>query len=146
LSGLPIVAYYGCLLVRPPRVTGFDDPEDPVEMGRLLDALGAQVRPWGYTTECCGGALSLTQPKVAGRLVNRLAQRAREAGAQAIVTSCPLCQVNLEMRQRGDGGRMPIFYISELIGLAFGLKESQSWWSRHLVDPRPLLRTAGLIA
>jgi heterodisulfide reductase subunit B2 len=146
LGGLPVVAYYGCLLVRPPKVTRFDDPEDPQQMGGLLRALGADVKPWGYATECCGGALSLTQPKVAGRLVNRLADRAREAGAQAIVTSCPLCQVNLEMRQRGRGNRTPIFYISELIGLAFALDEVRSWWPRHLVDPRPLLRGAGLMA
>lgn len=146
LAGLPVVAYYGCLLVRPPQVTHFDDPEHPVEMGRLLGALGAEVRPWGNATECCGGALTLTQPKVARRLVSRLAERAREAGAQAIVTSCPLCQVNLEMRQSGSDGRMPIFYISELMGLAFGLQESRSWWPKHLIDPRPVLRTAGLIA
>jgi heterodisulfide reductase subunit B len=146
LAGLPVVAYYGCLLIRPPEVTHFDDPENPVEMGRLLSALGAEVRPWGYATECCGGALSLTQPKVASRLVSRLADRAREAGAQAIVTSCPLCQVNLEMRQRRHGGRMPIFYISELMGVAFGLEESRLWWSRHLVDPRPVLRATGLMA
>jgi len=146
LAGLPVVAYYGCLLVRPPQVTHFYDPEHPVKMSALLDALGAEVRPWGYATECCGGGLSLTQPKVARRLVRRLADRAAEAGAHAIVTSCPLCQVNLEMRQVGTGRRMPIFYISELMGLAFGLEESRAWWPKHLVDPRPLLRTTGLIA
>jgi heterodisulfide reductase subunit B len=146
LAGLPVVAYYGCLLVRPPEVTQFDDPENPLVMGRLLGALGADVRPWGNATECCGGALTLTQPGVARRLVSRLAGRAREAGAQAIVTSCPLCQVNLEMRQAGPGDRMPIFYISELMGLAFGLEESRAWWTKHLIDPRPVLQLAGLAA
>ncbi len=145
LAGLPVVAYYGCLLVRPPKVTGFDDPEHPVKMGTLLEQLGVEVRPWGYATECCGGGLTLTRAKVARRLVARLADRAREAGAQAIVTSCPLCQVNLEMRQGGGGQRMPIFYLSELVGLAFGLQESRSWWPKHLIDPRPLLRSAGLV-
>lgn len=144
LAGFPVVAYYGCLLVRPPEVTKFDDPEHPVVMGELLGALGADVRPWGNATECCGGALTLTQPKVARRLVSRLAGRAREAGAQAIVTSCPLCQVNLEMRQAGPERQMPVFYISELMGLAFGLEESRTWWPKHLIDPRPLLHAAGL--
>lgn len=146
LGGLPAVAYYGCLLVRPPQVTGFDHAEHPTKMGELLGALGAEARPWGDATECCGGGLTLTQPKVARRLVTRLAERAREAGAQAIVTSCPLCQVNLEMRQSGRAERLPIFYISELVGLALGLEESKAWWPMHLIDPRPLLRSAGLIA
>ncbi|MCX8062780.1 MAG: hypothetical protein N3D16_09370, partial [Anaerolineales bacterium] len=71
-------------------------------------------------------------------LVNRLAERAREAGAEAIVTSCPLCQINLEMRQSGEH-KLPIFYFTELMGLAFGLPEAEAWWSKHLIDPRPLL-------
>lgn len=139
LSGLKVVAYYGCLLVRPPEVTRFDDPENPVLMGRLLQALEAQVRPWSYATECCGGGLSLTKPTLAARLVDRLVEHAREAGAEAIVTSCPLCQVNLEMRQGKQNPSLPIFYFTELMGLAFGLEEARSWWGKHLIDPRPVL-------
>ncbi|RPI33050.1 MAG: heterodisulfide reductase subunit B [Chloroflexota bacterium] len=138
LAGLKVVAYYGCLLVRPPEVTQFENPDHPTLMPRLLEAIGAEARPWSYATECCGGGLSLTKPGIAARLVSRLAEHAREAGADAIVTSCPLCQVNLEMRQ-GARPKMPIFYFTELMGLAFGLKEAASWWSKHLVDPRPLL-------
>jgi heterodisulfide reductase subunit B len=113
-------------------------------MGELLQALGADVRPWSYATECCGGGLSITTPDVAGRLVRRLGERAAEAGAEAIVTSCPLCQVNLEMRQAGR--KLPVFYFTELMGLAFGLPEARRWWSKHLIDPKPLLRQAGLFA
>jgi len=143
LSGLALVPYYGCLLVRPPEIARFDDPENPRLMGELLQALGAEVRPWSYATECCGGGLSITSPDVAGRLVRRLGERATEAGASAIVTSCPLCQVNLEMRQAGQ--KLPVFYFTELMGLAFGLPEVRRWWPKHLIDPRPLLKQAGLL-
>jgi heterodisulfide reductase subunit B len=142
LKGLKAVGYYGCLLVRPPEVTQFENPDNPTLMNRILETLGAEARPWSYATECCGGGLSLTKSKVAARLVNRLAERAREAGAEAIVTSCPLCQVNLEMRQ--DNPKMPVFYFTELIGLAFGLDQARSWWGKHLIDPRPLLSGYGL--
>lgn len=139
LSGLKVVGYYGCLLVRPPEVTQFENPENPVMMDEILTALGADARRWSYATDCCGGGLALTKSRVAARLVSRLAERAREAGASAIVTSCPLCQVNLEMRQNGDEQRIPVFYFTELMGLAFGLEEARSWWSKHLIDPMGLL-------
>ena len=144
LTGLKAVSYYGCLLVRPPEVTQFENPEYPTLMNQVLTALGADARPWSYATECCGGGLALTRSDVAGRLVKRLAERAREAGAEAIVTSCPLCQINLEMRQDGGGQEMPIFYFTELTGLAFGLDKARSWWGKHLIDPTGLLQTLNL--
>ncbi len=96
---------------------------------------------WSYATDCCGGGLSLTKAKVAARLVNRLVEKAREAGAEVIVTSCPLCQANLEMRQTAPGPKMPIFYFTEIMGFAFGLEHASKWWSKHLIDPKPLLKT-----
>jgi heterodisulfide reductase subunit B len=144
LTGLKVVAYYGCLLVRPPEVTQFENPENPTLMSEILACLGADQRQWSYITDCCGGGLTLTKPDVAARLVHRLTDRAREAGAEAIVTSCPLCQLNLEMQQDGREVKMPIFYFTELIGLAFGLDEARSWWRKHLIDPTGLLASAGL--
>lgn len=145
LSGLKLVTYYGCLLVRPPRVAQFDDPENPQVMGALLRAAGAEVLPWSYATDCCGAGLSLSRSDVVCRLVGRLAERAREAGADALATACPLCQVNLEMRQSGKQ-RLPSFYFTELLGLAFDLPQARRWWPKHLIDPRPLLTSLGLAA
>jgi heterodisulfide reductase subunit B len=82
---------------------------------------------------------------LAARLVDRLVERAREAGGEAIITSCPLCQLNLEMRQNGGGQKMPIFYFTELVGLAFGLERARSWWHKHLIDPTGLLKAVGLV-
>lgn len=140
LSGLRVVAYYGCVLVRPPEVVQFEDPENPQLLNRLLQALGAEPLEWSYATECCGGNLALTRRDLAKTLVTKLVSKAWEAGAQAMVTACPLCQMNLEMRQK----EMPLFYFTELIGLALGIEESKKWWGKHLIDPRPLLRNLDL--
>jgi heterodisulfide reductase subunit B len=143
LKGLKVVPYYGCLLVRPPQVAQFDDPDNPQVMASLLRTIEAQVMDWSYATDCCGAGLSLGRPDVVQNLVGRLVERAREAGAQALATACPLCQVNLEMRQPAKD-KMPAFYFTELLGLAFGLPEAKRWWRKHLIDPRPVLRAAGL--
>jgi heterodisulfide reductase subunit B2 len=143
LAGLKVVSYYGCLLVRPPRQMAFDNPEHPVVMDQILRALGTDVLEWSYATDCCGGSASLPRSDVATRLVSGLAAHAREAGAEAMVTACPLCQMNLEMRQDFRPA-IPIFYFTELMGLAFGLPEAAGWWPKHLIDPRGVLRSARL--
>lgn len=148
LKGLKVVPYYGCLLVRPPQVVQFDDPDNPQVMAKILRAAGAEVLDWSNATDCCGAGLSLSRSDVVQSLVGKLAERAREAGADALVTSCPLCQVNLEMRQSGNGhtesSKMPAFFITELVGLALGIPEAGKWWGKHLIDPRPVLRSVGL--
>jgi heterodisulfide reductase subunit B len=144
LKGLKVVTYYGCLLVRPPQVTEFDNPDNPQIMSSLLRALGAEVKSWSHATDCCGAGLSLSKADVVQNLVSKLADRAREAGADALATACPLCQVNLEMRQKLEP-KMPAFYITELAGLAFGLPDTDKWWRKHLIDPRPVLKQAGLL-
>jgi heterodisulfide reductase subunit B len=143
LTGLKVVPYYGCLLVRPPQVVQFDDPDNPQVMSRILRSLGVQVMDWSHATDCCGAGLSLSRADLVQNMVGRLAERADEAGAEAFVTGCPLCQVNLEMRQT-QSNKLPAFYITELVGLALGIPEAEKWWSKHLIDPRPVLPSAGL--
>jgi heterodisulfide reductase subunit B len=143
LTGLKVVPYYGCLLVRPPQVVQFDDPDNPQVMSRILRSLGVQVMDWSHATDCCGAGLSLSRADLVQNMVGRLAERANEAGAEAFVTGCPLCQVNLEMRQT-QSNKLPAFYITELVGLALGIPEAEKWWSKHLIDPRPVLHSAGL--
>ncbi|MGB2815528.1 MAG: CoB--CoM heterodisulfide reductase iron-sulfur subunit B family protein [Dehalococcoidales bacterium] len=145
LKGLKLAAYYGCYLVRPPELVAFDDPENPQCLDDLLDTLGAEARDWSGKVDCCGGSLSLSKKEIAGRLVSELAEMAERAGAEAMVTACPLCHANLEMRQTGaDGNKLPVFYFTELIGLALGITEARSWLRRHLVSPSGLLTSLGL--
>lgn len=134
LEGLRLVCYYGCYLVRPPEVTGLDDPEDPHVMEELLELAGAEVLGWSWKVECCGGSHALLRPEVVRRLSGRLCLRAKETGAEGIVTACPLCHTNLEAHQGSPP--IPVYYFTELLGLAMGLEGAKRWLNRHLVAPR----------
>jgi heterodisulfide reductase subunit B len=145
LQGLKLAAYYGCYLVRPPEIVGFDDPENPQCLDALLETLGAEVRDWSGKVDCCGGSLSLSKRDIASQMVAELIDMARQAGAEALVAACPLCHANLEMRQpSGGGSKMPVFYFTELMGLAMGISEARSWLKKHLVSPYGLLNSLGL--
>ena len=151
LQGLKAVCYYGCLLVRPPKVTGTAHHEFPETMERLMGIIGVEALPWSHKTDCCGGSLALTRTDIVLNLTGRLLDEARRAGAEAVVVACPLCQSNLDSRQAdiaaGGGPRfdMPIFYFTELIGLSLNHRDALRWLRRHLVDPRGLLASKGLI-
>ncbi len=150
LTGLAGVAYYGCLSQRPPKITDAAQPENPVAMDDLMRIIGMEVRPWSYKTDCCGASLPLTRPDVVRKLSGDLFEAAIEAGAECMVTDCPMCQSNLDTRQteieaeRSKQYNLPVFYITELMALAFGNDDSARWWSKHFVDPRPLLKEKGL--
>jgi len=151
LTGLKMVSYYGCLLVRPPKVTGAKKYENPEEMDRLLALMGAEMIPWSYKTDCCGGSLVLTRTDIVRRLTRKLFDNALEAGAEAIAVACPLCQSNLDTRQEeisdeaGKKYELPILYFTELLGLSMGHPDAGKWWKRHFVDPTKLLASKGLI-
>ncbi len=151
LEGLKAVCYYGCLTMRHPEITGAKEYENPTSMEKLLSVLGVEVIEWSYKTDCCGGGLVLASPDVVYDLTGKLFTKAREAGAECLVTICPLCQGNLDQRQDDAGAKLktkfdlPVFYITELIGLALGEKETEKWLDRHFVDPVKLLRSKGLM-
>lgn len=148
LSEILAIPYYGCLTMRPPKVLDAEQYEFPTLMDDVLEAIGAQVKKWSYKTDCCGGSLTLTRIDVVHKLAGDLFAAAQEAGGGCIVTDCPMCQSNLDTRQSevnevlGKNYNMPIFYISELLALALGAGNPESWWKKHLVDPRPVLATA----
>lgn len=126
LNGLRIATYYGCLLVRPPKITQMDDPENPVFLDKLMQAAGAETVDWSHKTECCGGSLSISRADIVERLVDEIMRSAQAEGANCIVTACPLCQTNLEIYQADAGKRfgqtydIPIYYFTELLEMAFG--------------------------
>ncbi len=147
LTGLKLVCYYGCQMVRPPRITGFDDYENPQTLDRLAAAAGAEVLDWSYKTTCCGASIGIGRRDIQKRLTRKLLVKARQAGAEAVVVSCPLCQANLDLIQAGrDGPVLPVFYFTELLRLA--MKDAgrpDRWLRRHVADPLPMLRKKGVV-
>jgi heterodisulfide reductase subunit B2 len=145
LSGLKLAPYYGCLLTRPPEVAGFDDPEDPETLDRLLRALGAEVVSWPGKTACCGSSLALSRTDIVLDLSHQLLAWAEEAGADAIATACPMCHSNLDtrqgqMRRAGKGDHaMPVYYFTELVGVALGMGPAELGIPKHLTDAVALL-------
>jgi len=134
-----VACYYGCLLVRPPKVVAFDRPEDPQSMDRLMAAAGAQPLDWNFKTECCGAAFSVTRTDLVARMSGRIVADAVRHGAEAIVVACPMCQSNLDMRrpeinrELGADHQVPVIFITQALGLAMGLDPVALGLQRHLV-------------
>jgi heterodisulfide reductase subunit B len=151
LKGLKAVGYYGCLASRPPDITDKTDHENPQDLERLLTVLQAESLDWSYKTDCCGAGLAMSRPDLIDTLVGRLYDRALAAGAECFVVACQMCQANLDLSQSriakktGKSYYLPVFYFTELIGLALNHPDTAGWLARHLVDPRPLLKNKGLL-
>ena len=148
LTGLRIAPYYGCQCLRP--YADFDDPERPTSMDPLIRAAGADVFPWQMGGRCCGASHMSTQPDVGIALVAGILEAAR--GAEAIVTVCPMCQMNLEAFQ-GAAGRaagtdlhINILYLPQLIGLAVGLDASVLGLRLNLAFDNALMRSIPVAA
>ena len=150
LSSLKVACYYGCLSVRPPDITRVKDYEDPQHMDRLMGMLGAEPLAWSYKTDCCGASLVMTRTDIVRKLSHRLLEMAKEAEADCVVTGCTMCQANLDTRQEEIGKEfdqtydLPIFYFTELMGLAMGHRDVGKWFGRHLTDPTRLLSSKRL--
>ncbi len=148
LNGLKVAGYYGCLMVRPREVMRFDDPENPVVMDELLAALGAEPVRFDFKTECCGGYLVVNRRDVAYACSLRVVDNARTWGAESIVTTCPLCQYNLEMAQLNrlpSEQQVPVFYFTQLLGLGLGIEPTGLGFEDNKMDLRDFLLNKGLI-
>ncbi len=142
LKGLKVAPYYGCQLVRP---NGFDDPESPHSLDELVASLGADVVPWQMKVSCCGSSLVMPEQEVALGLINKILRNAQENGAQCLVTPCPLCQINLDAYQSQVNSRfktkynLPVLFVTQLIGVALGIKPDDLALSRNIVSPMRVL-------
>jgi heterodisulfide reductase subunit B len=148
LSGLKVACYYGCLLTRPPEITGVDpsEAEYPMSMDRIMKALGATPIDWDYKVTCCGAALSLTQTPIVLEMSRAILENAKIRGADVVVSACPLCHLNLDGRQSqmDPGPEMPALYFTQLMSLAFGMPDKAAL-ERNLIDCKPALKEKGLI-
>jgi heterodisulfide reductase subunit B len=147
LAGLKVVCYYGCLITRPPKVMQFDECEYPMSMDNLLRSLGIETLDWSYKTDCCGGAISATETDIVLKLTHDILEEAKTVGANAIAVACPLCHVNLDTRQAEVEQKysshygLPIFYFTQLMGLAFGISPEKLGLQKHFVVADELLHS-----
>ena len=145
LPELKVVCYYGCLLTRPSKVMQFDECEYPMAMDEVLRSMGIETLEWSYKTECCGGALAMTRTDVVLKLTHDILEEAKAVGANAIAVGCPLCHVNLDTRQvevekeYGVQYGLPIFYFTQLMGLAMGAAPDKLGLQKHFVSADELL-------
>lgn len=127
LKGLKVASYYGCLLVRPPEIAQFDDPENPTSMDEIMEAVGAIPVDWAQKVECCGNAYILVDKDMVLRMVAKILNSAIGFGADVVVAACPLCQSNLAerhslMQQKfGLKKTIPVVYFTQLVGLSMGI-------------------------
>ena len=136
LNGLKIAPYYGCMLARPPKMNKEKNHYGLIE--KTMASLGGNPVRWGYAASCCGTFLSVSRPKIASKLVNRIMEGAIQSGADCIVTACAMCHLNLEIRCFPQN-QIPVFHFSEILSLALEGKASKEWFKRHLIHPGPIL-------
>ena len=139
LAWVQAACYYGCLLTRPPETLQFDDCEQPSSMEKILEALGAKVVAWNYKTECCGAGMTMANEETVLVLSHKILSNAAAHGANCLVVACPMCHVNLDMKQGDIESRfhvrhgMVVYYLSDLVGLALGLDPHTLGIDRHFV-------------
>ena len=142
LQVLRFVPYYGCMLSRPNALPY--EKEYYGLMEKTIGSVGGKALSWPFKSTCCGTFLAVTKPDIITPIINRIVQGARDAGADCIVTACAMCHLNLEVRCSLKDP-VPTIHFSELLSLALGDSNYESWFPRHLVDPRPMLKSKGLI-
>lgn len=150
LIGLKVAPYYGCLLLRP-RGIGVDNADNPRIMEDLIESLGADTIDFAYKQKCCGSYNTVHMKEVVADLSYKILKQAEEAGADMLVTACPLCEYNLGPRQNevkkmfSSFESIPVVYFTQLMALAFGLDEAATAFQANKPNPRPILKSRGLL-
>ena len=150
LHGLKVSPYYGCLLLRPEEVA-IDEPEHPTVMEDILEVLGAEVIEDPLRVECCGSYQTVNNKDIVADRVYSIVGSSRSRGANAIALDCPLCEYNMDFRQKEtekkytDFFPMPILYYTQLIAIAMGIKDDIYRFDKHYVDPLKILREYELV-
>jgi heterodisulfide reductase subunit B len=151
LVELKAAAYYGCMLLRPFEEMEFDDKERPTLFEEFLETLGAKAIEYPYKIECCGSFQSVGSPDVATECAYKILSSAIKNGAEVMVSTCPMCTFNIDHKQSDikqkylDFKPIPVFYFTQLLGIAMGLDWQTLGFEQNAVDPLPLLKEKGLL-
>ncbi len=144
-KGLRVAPYYGCLMSRPAELMNFGHPENPQMMEDILKACGAEVIDFPLKTSCCGASFGIPERQMTAKLSGKILQVAENMGADAVVVACPLCQMNLDLRQdqaskaMGSHFNIPVLYFTQVLGLAFGYSAKELGFGKLCVSPASLL-------
>lgn len=145
LDGLRVASYYGCMLVRPPDIVSFDNPEHPQSMDKLVETLGGKPTNYVDKVRCCGASLGLTEEEVMMKMTKELLLSAKKSDADCMIVPCPMCHLNLDARQKDIESffdlniELPVLYFTQLIGIAFGLSPKKLALDKNFVSPTALL-------
>lgn len=151
LSGLKAACYYGCMTRFAYDVPVSDNVENPRSMETVLQMLGAETYDWSYKTACCGASAAINDPDTALNLMGKIMKDAVQRKANCIVTTCPMCQLNLDAYQEkfcnkfGIYERLPVYFVTELIGIAMGIPIEEINANTHFVDAIGLVKELNLI-
>lgn len=146
LTGLNVASYYGCFLVRPPDLIDFDDPDHPTKLDELVETLGGSRVEYYGKTRCCGASLGVTKEEVMLELSRDILVSAKNAGANCIITACPLCHFNLDAKQKDIESKfeividLPVLHFTQLIGLAYGIEPKKLGLHRNVVSPKKIIQ------
>jgi succinate dehydrogenase / fumarate reductase cytochrome b subunit len=145
LKGLKVAPFYGCQILRPSKLMGFDNPDKPDSLERIIRACGGEAIDYPAKVKCCGFPIIQAREDTALAELIQPIEQAKEAGADAMVTPCPLCHLSLDAwqsklkKQTGKDFQMPILHLSQLIGVAAGLTASELKFKRHVVSVQPVI-------
>jgi heterodisulfide reductase subunit B len=152
LKGLKPVCYYGCILTRfPIHVSVPDNVENPQGMEKILKVLGVKALDWSYKTDCCGASATVNDKETSNSLMARIMKDAVARGANCFVVTCPMCQLNMDAFQdefcaeHGITERLPVYFLTELMGVAMGMGIEDLQIDRHFIESTTLLKELELV-
>jgi len=146
LDGLKVAPYYGCMLIRPPNIVNFDDPEHPHSLDKIIEAIGGKNVDYIYKTRCCGASLGFTEGEVMMEMTSDLLLEAKNVEADCIAVPCPLCHFNMDAKQRSIESTfdvkidMPIVFFTQLMGVAFGINPKELALNKNCVSTDKLFK------
>ena len=150
LTGVRLAPYYGCLITRPEiSEEPLDDFEQPTFLDKLLATLGADVADYPLKTQCCGGHMTQIDTEAGHPLIHNLLQNANENNADAIVTLCPMCHLNLDayqthvIRHFDTTFKIPVLYFTQMIGLALGIEPKELGIGQEFVSAAEMIKKIG---
>ena len=151
LNGLKVAPFYGCHIIRPESVNGWESARNPHSLEDLVRALGGEPVDYAGKTRCCGFHIQLEKDDTAANMVGQNMRMAKDHGAEAVITPCPLCHLALDSYQADAAARwgrtdLPTFHLPQLVAFALGVSPDKLGMNKHLIDPREILVERDLIA